>query len=106
MARLGATQPSYETAGETMTRLTGLAASDTTLWRRTHETGAAIEAVLAEEGAAVLAPPAADESPQAERVAADRPIADHAHVSVDGTRILTRESGGREIRLVAVSPVE
>lgn len=105
MARLGATQPSYEVAAETLTRLTGVDTSDTTLWRRTNETGAAIEAELTAEGAAVLAPPAAEERPDAERVAADRPIADHANVSVDGTRILTRESGGREIRLVAVSAV-
>jgi len=103
MARLGATQPSYETAGATLERLTGLAASDTTLWRRTNETGAAIAAVLENEEAAVTQLPAAEACPQAEAVPEYHPIAEHANVSVDGTRILTRESGGREIKLVAVS---
>jgi hypothetical protein len=106
MARLGATQPAYETAVETLDRLTGLDVSDTTVWRRTNETGEAIAAVLEAEGAAVVAPPEVGEPPQAERVTAHHPISDHANVSIDGTRILTRESGGREIKLVAVSRVE
>jgi len=105
MARLGATQSSYETAMETLERLTGLAASDTTLWRRTNETGAAIAEVLEHEGAIVTQLPAADASPQAEGVPAHEPLTESANVSVDGTRILTRESGGREIKLVAVSRV-
>jgi hypothetical protein len=106
MARLGATQPSYETAVETLGRLTGLDSSDTTVWRRTNETGEAIAAVLEAEGAAVMAAPRVGEPPQAERVSAYQPILDQANASVDGTRILTRESGGREIKLVAVSRVE
>lgn len=105
MARLGATQPSYETAIDTFARLTGLDASDTTLWRRTNETGEGIAAVLEAEAEAVMAPPRVGESPRAERVAAHDPILDHANVSVDGTKILTRESGGKEIKVAAVSRV-
>jgi hypothetical protein len=52
-----------------------------------------------------VAAPKVGEPPQAERVTAHQPILEHANVSLNGTRILTRESGGREIKLVAVSRV-
>lgn len=105
-ARLVATSGSYASAAETLSRWTGVTVTPTTLWRRTTETAVAVAAVLEAEAGAVMAPPVAGESPQAERLAAHAPLSEAANVSIDGVKILTRESGGREIKLVAVSGVQ
>lgn len=104
-ARLVATSGSYASAAETLSRWTGVTVTPTTLWRRTTETAEAVQTVLEAEAAAVMAPPSVGEAPQAERLAADRPLREAANVSIDGVKLLTRESGGREIKLVAVSRV-
>lgn len=99
-ARLGATQPSFEVAAETYVRLTGGCMSTSTLWRLTQEMGQSIQAVQeAEEEAAVriTAPLGA--------VPLHDPIDEHANVSLDGATVLTRESGYREVKAVAISCV-
>lgn len=98
---MGATQPSFELAAETYSRLTGSSMSGTTLWRLTKEAGKRVEEVLqAEEGAASRA------SGPRKGVPGYDPIHEHANVSMDGTTVLTRESGWREVKGVAVSAVE
>jgi hypothetical protein len=100
-ARLGATQPSFEVAAETYGRLTGGCMSTTTLWRLTQEVGQGVQAVQeAEEEAALRIREPRDGVPLHD------PIAEHANVSLDGTTVLTRERGYREVKGVAVSCVE
>jgi hypothetical protein len=102
---LAATSGSYASAAETLSRWTGVTVSAATLWRRTTETALAVQTLLEAEAATVMAPPTVGEAPQAERVTAHAPLTQAANVSIDGVKILTRESGGREIKLVAVSRV-
>lgn len=100
-ARLGATQPSFEVAAETYSRLTGGAMSTSTLWRLTREAGESVQEVqqAEEEAASQVSEPEAGVLPLHD------PIEEQVNVSMDGTRVLTRESGWREVKGVAVSAV-
>jgi hypothetical protein len=99
-ARLGACEPSFGRAAETYQRLTGGEMSATTLWRLTQEAGEQVQAVQqAEEAVACQV----DEMGQ---VPLHDPVDERVSISLDGTTVLTRESGWREVKGVAVSAVE
>lgn len=100
VAWLGTTQPSFEVAAETLSRLTGLWMSDTTLWRCHGEVAEQIESELRREEQDIQTPVYAGEEPKA-----SEPIAGHASVSLDGTTIRIREEGYREVKIVSVSEV-
>lgn len=100
-SRLGATQPSFEVAAETYSRTIGSSMSSTTLWRLTQGAGEKVEGVLQAEGEV-----ASQVGGSEEGVPKHDPIREHANVSMDGTTVLTRESGWREVKGVAVSAVE
>lgn len=100
-ARLGVTQPSFEVAAETFSRLTGLWISDTTVWHCHHELAGQSEVQLRAEEEQVRCPVYADQKPKTRD-----PIEEHASVSADGTTVLIRGEGYREVKIVSVSQVE
>ncbi len=63
-ARLGVTQPSFEVAAETFSRLSGLWISDTTVWRCHQEVAGQMEAQLRAEEEQVRCPVYADAEAQ------------------------------------------
>jgi hypothetical protein len=99
-ARLGTTQPSFEIAAETFSRLTGLWISDTTVWRHHDQTTTGIERQVRQEERDVRCPVFAGQ-----KAKAHQPISDHASVSIDGTTIQIRGEGSREVKMVSVSEV-
>jgi hypothetical protein len=101
VARLGVTQPSFEVAAETFSRLSGLWISDTTVWHCHQEVAGLVEAQLRAEEERVRCPVYAGEEPKARD-----PIEEHASVSADGTTVLIRGEGYREVKIVSVSQVE
>ena len=98
---MGATQPSFKVAAETYSRLTGGAMSPPTLWRLTREAGEGVQEVqqAEEEAASQVSVPEEGVLPLHD------PIEEQVNVSMDGTTVLTRESGWREVKAVAVSAV-
>ena len=100
-ARLGVTQPSFEVAAETFSRLSGLWISDTTVWHCHQEVAGQLEVQLRAEEEQVRCPVYADEKPKTRD-----PIGEHASVSADGTTVLIRGEGYREVKIVSVSRVE
>jgi hypothetical protein len=101
VAWLGTTQPSFEIAAETFSRLVGASMSDTTLWRDHGDVAGQLEGQLVQEERQ-LSEWAEDEEEE-ERVAAQSAIEERASVSVDGA--LIREEGYREVKMVSVSEV-
>ena len=99
-ARLGTTQPSFEIAAETFSRLTGLWISDTTVWRHHRQATAGIERQMRQEEKEVHCPLFLEQEAKAHR-----PISAHASVSIDGTTVRIRGEGGREVKMVSVSEV-
>jgi hypothetical protein len=104
VAWLGTTQPSFEIAAETFSRLVGVWMSSTTLWRCHGEVAGQIEQQLSaeEEGLTEWAREAEEEK---QRVAAQSAVRERASVSVDGALIRIREEGYREVKMVSVSEV-
>lgn len=104
-ARLGATQSSFEVAAETMERLVGIGISDSTIWRQLREVGTELERELETEEREVPFQAAWADVEAMEWVPPQAPIEEHASVSIDGVKILTREEGFREVKPVSVSEV-
>jgi hypothetical protein len=106
-SRLVAESPSYTKAEDKLYRLAGAAISDTTLWRIFGEVGEQSLAILEGEEAASSAPIEEEEQAGMERVEAFDPlIGERASTSVDGTMVLTREEGWKEVKGVTVSVIE
>jgi len=100
-ARLGTTQPSFKVATETLSRLVGVWISATTVWRCHHEVSGHIETNLRAEEEKVSCPVYKGQEPKAHD-----PIQEHASVSIDGTTVLIRGEGYREVKMTSVSEVE
>ena len=100
-ARLGTTQPSFEIAAETLSRLTGVWISEATVWRRHQEVTSQMETQLRAEEEQVRCPVYKGQQPKAHD-----PIQEHASASMDGTTVLIRGEGYREVKIVSVSKVE
>lgn len=104
-ARLGTTQASFEIAAETLGRLSRIDVSDTTIWRHHKEVTSQLETRLETEEREVPYYVAWKDVPAMGWVPAKDPIETHASVSIDGVKILTREDGYREVKIVSVSEV-
>ena len=104
MAWLGTTQPSFEIAAETFSRLVGVWMSSSTLWRCHGEVAEQLDQQLSveEEGLAEWARGAEEEK---QRVVAQSAVRERASISVDGALIRIREEGYREVKMVSVSEV-
>ena len=85
-AWLGTTQPSFEVAAETFSRLTGVWMSDTTVWRCHREVTEQMEKQVRAEEEQVRCPVY-----EGQELEADDPIRGHVSVSVDGTTVLIRK---------------
>jgi hypothetical protein len=92
-------------AAETLGRLTKVTISDTTVWRLHGEVSQQIEAALEAEEDAVGQIGQRGEAPPSERVPAFDAVDEHVGVSLDGTTVLIREEGYREVKMVSVSEV-
>ena len=101
VARLGVTQPSFKVAAETFSRLSGLWISDTTVWRCHHQVAGQLEAQLRAEEEQGRCPVYVGDKPKTRD-----PVGGHASVSADGTTVLVRGEGYREVKIVCVSQVE
>ncbi len=97
---LGTMQPSFEVAAETLSRLVGVWISDTTVWRCHGQVAARLEGQLRAEEEQVRCPVY-----KGQEVRAHEPISGHASVSIDGTTVLIRDEGYREVKMVSVSEV-
>lgn len=104
-ARLGTTQPSFEVAAETLSRLVKVSISAPTVWRQHAEVSRHLAAKLRVEEEAVNRIAQRKEGPQAERVSAAAAIQEHASVSCDGSTVRIRGEGYREVKMVSVSEV-
>jgi len=105
--RMVAESPSYANAEEKIYRLTGASISDTTLWRLFGEVSEALLATLEGEEAVCAALPEGEEEPGGERVEEFDPlVGERACLSVDGTTVLTREEGWKEVKGVTISAIE
>jgi hypothetical protein len=104
-ARLGTTQPSFEVAAETMGRLSRVWISDSTVWRHHKEVASQLETRLEKEEQEVPSYVAWKDLPAMAWITPEDPIKAHASVSIDGVKILTREGGYREVKMVSVSEV-
>ena len=99
-AWLGTMQPSFCVAAETFSRLTGVWMSDTTVWRCHREVTSQLETQVRAEEEGVRCPVYRGHKPKAHD-----PIQEHVSVSVDGTTVLIRDEGYREVKIVSVSEV-
>lgn len=104
-ARLGATQPSFETAAETMGRLSRIGISDSTVWRHFQEMGSGLETQLEQEEQEIPFYVSLKDTAAMEWIEPQEPIKEDASVSIDGVKILTRDAGYKEVKIVAVSEV-
>jgi len=102
--RLGTTQPSFEVAARTLARLGRVSLSSSTVWRYHKEVTGQLETELEEEQ---NPPPYVRQEDLAamEWVAAHERIEKHASVSIDGVKVLLRDDGYREVKIVSVSEV-
>ncbi|HEM61438.1 MAG TPA: hypothetical protein ENO24_04030 [Chloroflexi bacterium] len=102
---MGTTQPSFEMAAETMGRLSRIWISDSTVWRHHKEVASQLEMRLEEEEQKAPNHIAWKDLPVMGWITPEKPIDKHASVSIDGVKILTREEGYREVKMVSVSEV-
>ena len=102
---MGATQPSFQVAAETLDRLGRVGISDTTVWRHHDEIASQIEDELNREEQEVPAYMLWKDVAAMEWIPAQEPIKEHASVSIDGAKILLRDEGYREVKIVSVSEV-
>ncbi len=99
--------PSYRQAQASVARLSGATLGNTTLWRITGAVGEEMLAVLEGEEAVSNAPLEVEEEPGQERVAAFDPVVgERVSVSLDGTTVLVREDGWKEVKGISVSVIE
>jgi hypothetical protein len=103
-ARLGATQPSFKVAAGTLERLSRVSLSASTVWRYHKQVTEQLEKELEQE----LKPPPyvrQEDLSAMEWVTAHDRIEKHASVSIDGVKVLLRDEGYREVKIVSVSEV-
>lgn len=104
-AWLGTTQASFGIAAETMGRLSRIDISGSTVWRHHQEVTDQLEVHLEMEERKVPYYVAWKDVPAMGWIASHNPIESHASVSMDGVKILTREDGWREVKIVSISEV-
>jgi len=88
-----------------MERLCRIGISDSTVWRHHKEVTVQLETKLEEEEQEVPYYVAWEDVAAMEWVPSHEVIEGHASVSIDGVKILTRDEGYREVKIVSVSEV-
>ena len=103
-ARLGTTQPSFKVAAGTLERLGRVSLSASTVWRYHNEVTSQLEKEFEEEQ---KPPPYVrqEDVSAMEWVPAHERVEKHASVSIDGVKVLLRDEGYREVKIVSVSEV-
>lgn len=104
-ARLGTTQPSFAVAAETLNRLVRVDISRATVWRHHQEVTRQLETGLEREEQHVPVCILWKDIADMEWIPPQDPIEEHASVSIDGVKVLVRDEGYREVKLVSVSEV-
>jgi hypothetical protein len=92
-------------AAETMGRLSRIWISDSTVWRQHKEVAGQLETRLEKEEQEIPYYVAWQDMVAMAWIPTEEPIEAHASVSIDGVKILTREEGYREVKMVSVSEV-
>lgn len=97
---------SFKRAAEAYTRAVGGAISRSSVRRITQGFGGSLAARKEQEAKQASAIAKVGESPQDRRVALRDPIEEKGNVSSDGTMVLLREEGWKEVKMAAFSEVE
>lgn len=104
-ARLGTTQPSFAVAAETLNRLARVDISRATVWPHHEEVTSQLETGLEREEQHVPVFILWQDLADMEWIPPQDPIEEHASVSIDGVKVLIRDEGYREVKMVSVSKV-
>jgi hypothetical protein len=88
-----------------MGRLARVWISDSTVWRHHKEVASQLEAQLEKEEQEVPSYVIWKDVPAMAWIPPEDPIETHASVSMDGVKILTRDEGYREVKMVSISKV-
>jgi hypothetical protein len=104
-AQFATTQPSFDMAAETLSRLARVEISRMTVWRHHKEVTSQIEAQLEKEEQEIPAWVLWKDVEKREWIPAQDPIEGHVSVSIDGLTILLRDEGYREVKVVSTSEV-
>lgn len=104
-AHTATTTPSFRAAANTMGRLSRIEISESTVWRHHKEVTDQLERQLAKEEQEVPINAAWKEVSAMDWIQPENPVQAHASVSIDGVKILTRDEGYREVKMVSVSEV-
>jgi hypothetical protein len=105
-AHQGLQAPSFARAAEAYTDAVGGAISRSSVRRVTEGFGQRLAEQKEREAVQATAIARRDESPQERRVEVQEPIVGRGNLSSDGTMILLREEGWKEVKLAAFSQVE
>jgi hypothetical protein len=106
IARHGLREPSFELAAEAYTEAIGSSISGSSVRRVTQGFGRQLAQGKRQEAERAMVVGQVGESPQSRRVTLKDPIEEIGNVSSDGTMILIRGEGWKEVKMVAVSQVE
>jgi len=106
ITRHGLREPSFELAAEAYTDATGGSISGSSVRRVTQGFGERLVAKKSEEAERAMAIGPTGEPPRARRVALKNAIEGMGNVSSDGTMVLIRDEGWKEVKMAAVSQVE
>jgi len=103
--RMALTASSFGQAAEDYREATGGRLSRMGVWRRTMAAGHRLAERKRVEAERAAAPAQVGEGARSRRVAEERPIGEQGNVSSDGTMILVREEGWKEVKMSAFSEV-
>lgn len=103
--RQGLQAQSFDLAAESYTEAVGGAISADSLQRITEGWGAQVDAQRNAAAERANAPAPRGETPQTQRVAEIAPVRERANISTDGTMVLVRGEGWKEVKLTAISAV-
>ena len=106
IVRCGLREPSFEQAAEAYTDATGGSISGSSARRVTQGFGKQLLVGKDEEAEQAMAIGPVGESPRARRVALNDAIEGTGNVSSDGTMVLVRDEGWKEVKMAAFSQVE
>ena len=102
---MATTQPSFQVAAEMLAELTRVGISKMTVWRHHKEVTRQVEVQLEMEEQEIPAWVLWKDVEEMAWVKAQDPIEGHVSVSIDGSTILIRGEGYREVKMVSTSEV-
>jgi len=104
--RMALRAPSFQKAAEDYTDAVGSSISRMSVWRIATGAGQVLARRKKVEAQRASAPAQRGETPRTRRVEEERPIQGQGNISTDGTMILIREEGWKEVKVGAFSQVE